>query len=181
MSSETIKTLAIGLISPANRPVHHEGLLDAALRSAIATYSATQPCLTAEAYSCAGQPATDEQGACMEYQVPLSSGAAYAVMITIAGEQYKHRLIYASATEATLRIYGAPSETQALTIWRPAAHDPAIPTWPPHHEALIALMAASFYLNALSLQEPDAQRAELIQSLAASYYGRAATTLSQIS
>ena len=180
MSTDSIKILAIGLISPPNRPLHHEGLLDAALRSAIAIYSATQPRLTAEVCNCEGQPGTDEQSAFMEYQAPLSSGISYAVTITIAGECYKHRLIYSGTSNATLRVYGAPPGSQALTIWHPAAHDPAIPTWPPHHEALIALMTASFYLNALSLQEPDTSRAELIQSLAASYYGRAATTLSQI-
>ena len=180
MSTDSIKTLAVGLISLPSRPLHHEGLLDAALRAAVAAYSATQPRLTAEVRNCDGQPGSDELGAYVEYQAPLTAGISYAVTITIEGEQYKHRLICSDATNATVRVYGAPLGTQALTIWRPASHDPAIATWPPHHEAIIALMTASFYLNAVSLQEPDAQRAELIQSLAASYYGRAATTLSQI-
>ena len=44
-------------------------------------------------------------------------------------------------------------------------------------QAIIALMCASFYLNAVSLVEPDIRRAEMIQSIAASYYGRATSTL----
>jgi hypothetical protein len=180
MSTDNIKTLAIGLLSLPGRHCHHEGLLEAAVRSAIATYSAMQPRLVAETCTCEGQAITDEQGTGVEYLLPLSSSCGYAVKIVIAGEQYRHRILSCSTSAATLRVYGAPAGTQTLVIWHAGAHDPAIPTWPPPHEALIALMTASFYLNALSLQEEDVQRAELIQSLAASYYGRAVTTLSQI-
>ena len=180
MSTDTIKTLAIGLISTPSRPQHHEALLTVALRSAVAAYSATQPRIIAEVRNVDGLPGTDELGTYAEFQVPLSTGISYATLLTVEGEQYKYRVVYSDASSAGVRLYGAPAGPQALTIWRPVPHDPAVPTWPPHHEAIIALMTASFYLNALSLQEPDTPRAEMIQSLAAAYYGRAATTLQQI-
>lgn len=177
MSADTIKTLAIGLISPPSRVRHHEALLASALRTALAAYSALQPCLTAESVNAEGIAGSDELGAYAEFQVPLSTGVVYATQVTLGGEGYRHRLISCGPSNASVRVYGALAGTRALTIWRPGPHDPAVPTWPPHHEALIALMTASFYLNALSLQETDPTRADLIQSLAAAYYGRAATTL----
>ena len=180
MSTDTIKSIAAGLITIPSRPVHHEALLDSALTSALAMYSAVRPLLLCATLSGAPTAGADEQGDYAEFNdIPLSSGILYATTIIAAGEHYKHRIVGATANGASVRIYAALSGTISLTIWRPAAHAADAVTWPAHHEALIALMCASFYLNGVSLSDPDVRRSEMLQSLAASYLGRAQATLSQ--
>ena len=176
MSITTIKSIAIGLISIPQRPSHHEALLDTALTSALAAYSAQRPLIQGVATSIPDvNTGSDEQGDYIEGLVPLSTGIAYATMITLSGEQYKFRLVSLASPNAMVRVYTATNAE--ITIWHPTAHDTSAESWPAHHEAIIALMCASFYLNAVALAEPDVRRAEMIQSIAASYYGRATSTL----
>ncbi len=182
MSIESIKLLAAGLIAPLRTELA-KYLLDQAASSALAMYSALKPLSTSiDVNATIGTADTDERGAFIPFELLLTTGILYATMITVAGEQYPHRITGTDATKAYIRIYGFTTTDTAcnLTVWRPAAHNPTIPTWPPHHEALIALMTASYYLNALALQQSDATLADAIQNVASSYYGRATTTLSQI-
>jgi hypothetical protein len=190
MSTDTIKTIAIGLISVPTRPTFHEALLTTALQAAIAAYSALRPLRQAVTYTnlaedvpAAGTPGVDEDGAYLLYTIPLTTGIHYATEVTIAGDNYKFRLISISSTDATIKIYipdliGDPAAAD-VTIWRPVAHSPDVMTWPAHHEIIIAFMCASFYLNAQSLLGSNFQWSEMIQQLAASYYGRASATLTQ--
>ncbi|MCL5275120.1 MAG: hypothetical protein M1434_10315, partial [Chloroflexi bacterium] len=79
MSTETIKSIATGLITIPSRPVHHEALLDSALTSALAMYSALRPLLLCATLSGAPVAGADEQGDYAEFSdIPLSSGILYA-------------------------------------------------------------------------------------------------------
>jgi hypothetical protein len=188
MSTDTIKTIAIGLISVPSRPTYHEALLTTALQAAIAAYSALRPLRQAVTYTnlvedvpTAGTAGVDEDGAYLLYTIPLSTGIHYATEVSIAGDNYKFRLISISSTDATVKIYTDLTDSSAadVTIWRPVAHSPDVMTWPGHHEIIIAFMVASFYLNAQSLLGSNFQWSEMVQQLAASYYGRASATLTQ--
>ena len=180
MTTDTIKTIAAGLLTVPSRPVHHEALLDSALTSALALYSALRPLLLCSTASSTGTQGVDEQGDYTEFSgIPLSSGIMFAVMIAVSGDQYKHRIIATVAPNATVRVYAKLTGTVTLSIWRPASHESSAITWPAHHEAIIALMTASFYLNGYSLTDPDVRHAEMLQAVAASYFGRASATLNQ--
>lgn len=176
MTIDTIKSITVGLISLPSRPQHHEALLSAALTSALAAYSAAHPLLLASSVSATGTAASDEQGAYTQFDIPLSSGILGAAYITISDEQYKHRIVSAGAVNAAARVYGEFSGAQTLTIWRPQTHSAAQTTWQAHHEFIIALLCASFYLTAVALHEADARRAELTHTIANTYYDRAIAT-----
>ncbi|HEY3289316.1 MAG TPA: hypothetical protein VGK87_04235 [Anaerolineae bacterium] len=182
MSTDTIKQIAVGLITIPSRPVHHEALLETSLVSAIAFYSALRPLMLCVSVTDVPSGASDELGACIEFtNVPISSGILYATKVTIAGEQYPFRVTSTTASTVTVRVYTNASGTTALEVWRPAPHAAAIVTWPAHHEAIIAMMAASFYLNAVSLTNTDYRYAEMLQAVASAYFGRAQATLQQTS
>ena len=173
MTIDTIKSISIGLISLPSRPQHHEALLDAALTSALAAYSAAHPLLLASSVTSTGSAGNDEQGAYTQFEIALSSGILGAAHIAIGDEQYKHRIVSVDASNVTARVYGEFGGSQTLTIWRALAHISASATWPAHHEIVIALLCASFYLTAVALHEADARRAELAHSIANTYYERA--------
>lgn len=173
MSIDTIKSISIGLISLPSRPQHHEALLDAALTSALAAYSAAHPLLLASSVTATGSAGNDEQGAYTQFDIALSSGILGAAYITIGDEQYKHRVISVGASNASVRVYAEFSGSQSLAIWRPHMHNTASATWAAHHEIIIALLCASFYLTAVALYEADPRRAELAHSIANTYYDRA--------
>jgi hypothetical protein len=179
---DTIKSLAIGFISPPTRPSIHEAMLAMAARSAIALYSTLRPMTTSVSVNVSGMPGADDKGSYREFQIQLTTGILYASAITVSGDLYQHRLVSSDATTAMVRVYGDMPLVDPLpvTIWRPVAHDPLVPTWSPHHEAIIALICAAFYLNALALQEHNAQQSDSIQNIASGYYGRATTMLSQL-
>src|SRR5690349_8184306 len=157
MTIATIKSIAIGLISIPQRPQHHEALLDTALTSALAAYSAQRPLLQGTAASIPDvNTGSDEQGDYIEGLVPLSTGIAYATMITMSpsngsGEHAprKVRLVSLASPNAMVRVYTASNAE--IPIWHPTAHTTTAESWPAHHEAIIALMCASFYLNAVAL------------------------------
>lgn len=183
MSIETIKTLAIGFISPPTRSSINEAMLALAVPSALALYSTLHPVLTGTGFSAAGgQLGNDEKGSYVEVTIPLTTGIMFATSLNTNGEHYAHRIAYTTTTDAGVRIYGLPNPSVGLIIeiYGPVAHSPTAVTWPAHHEALIALMAASFYLNALAVQCADANLSDSLQNIAASYYGRASTILGQI-
>ncbi len=178
MSTDTIKQIAAGLITVPSRPVHHEALLETALYSAVAYYSALKPLM--QCVTVADTPAngSDELGDYAEFEaIPLSSGIMAATSVMIAGEQHVFRVTSAGASMATVRVYTVVRGTTTLEIWRPAAHAISAVTWPAHHEAIIAMVTASFYLNAVSLANADYRYAEMLQAVAASYFGRAQATL----
>lgn len=180
MSTDTIKQIAAGLITIPSRPVHHEALLETSLVSAIAFYSALRPLTLCVLVTDVPAGANDELGACVEFNnVSLASGILYATKVTIAGEQYPFRVTTTTSSTATVRVYATVSGTTTLEVWRPAPHSTSIVTWPAHHEAIIAMMAASFYLNAVSLTNTDYRYAEMLQAVASSYFGRAQATLQQ--
>jgi hypothetical protein len=182
MTTATIQTIAIGMISLPQRPQHHEALLQNALTAALAAYSAA--CALPQAVTCTatGVNGADPQGDYTQFDLPLSSGVTFATTLSIDGQQYTPRLVGVNTVNGTaaMRVYAALTGEVTLTVWRPGAHTVSAETWPPHHEAVIAMLCASFYLNALALHEADLRRAELMQSIAASYYGRALNTLQQI-
>ncbi len=181
MTTDTIKSIATGLITIPSRPIHHEALLDSAFTSALALYSSLRPLMLCATFAATGARGSDEQGDYTEFaNVPLTSGIMFASMLTVSGDQYKHRITAATVSGATVRLYAKLSGTVTLAIWRPAAHDSTLITWPAHHEAVIALITASFYLNGVSLSDPDTRHAEMLQAVAASYFGRASSTLNQL-
>ena len=180
MSIDTIKTIATGLLSVPSRPVHFEDLLASSLVSAIAFYSAMRPLLLVTTVTATPTIGTDEQGAYSQFAtVLLSSGIMYARKITVNGEQYQFRIVSATATTASVRVYATLTGSSVLSIWRPDAHAITAITWPAHHEAIIAMLCASFYLNSYSLVNADYQYSEMLQAVAASYFGRAQATLQQ--
>jgi hypothetical protein len=180
MSTDTIKQIAAGLITIPSRPVHHEALLETSLYSAVAFYSALHPLMLCTLVADAPGSGSDELGDYAEFiNVPLASGIMSATAIMIAGEQYRFRITTVTASVATVRVYAKVSGTTTLEIWRPAAHATSATTWPAHHEAIIAMITASFYLNAVSLTNADYRYAEMLQAVAASYFGRAQATLQQ--
>lgn len=182
MSIETIKTLALGLISTPDRHMVAEHMLTTAARSALAIYSIYKPLTVFEGYTTTeAQLGADDKGSYYEIEVPLSTGILHATAIIVNGEHYQHRIIYTTSTAAAIRVYNVPSTSGfALGIQTSKAHDITTATWPAHHEALIALVTASFYLNALAIQCQDANLSDSYQNLASSYYGRATTTLNQL-
>jgi len=182
MSTDTIKQIAAGLITIPSRPVHHEALLETSLYSAMAYYSSLRPLVLSTPVADVPGYGSDELGDYSEFSnVALATGIMYAAMISVAGEQYKFRVASASATSAIVRVYARLSGTITLEIWRPAPHATTAVTWPAHHEAVIAMFTASFYLNAVSLTSADYRYAEMLQAVAASYFGRAQATLQQAS
>lgn len=178
MSTDTIKQIAAGLITIPSRPVHHEALLETSLYSAIAFYSALKPLQLCAIISATPASGSDELGDYAEFEnIPLSSGIMAANALLIAGEQYEFRVASTTVTSATVRVYIKATGTMSLEIWRSAAHSADAVTWPAHHEAIIAMIAASFYLNAVSLTSADYRYAEMLQAVASSYFGRAQATL----
>ena len=179
MSIDTIKAIATGLISIPSRPVYYEDLLNTSIVSAIAFYSSMRPLLLMTSATAVPTAGSDDKGDYSEFAgIALSTGIVYARKITVLGEQYEFRL-KAITTTATVRVYGSFSGSTTLGIWGPAAHATTAVTWPAHHEAIIALITASFFLNAVSLVNADYRYSEMLQAVAASYFGRAQATLSQ--
>jgi hypothetical protein len=184
MSIDTIKQLAIGLLCPPTRTPISEPMLTLAVRSAIAMYSTLRPLqLCSPLQLAAGEIMTDEKGSYMQLTVPISSNILYASLLSINGDQYQYRIFSVVPPNVYIAVYGfecGPMDQVLIGIWHPAAHDPDNPTWPTHHEAPIALMAASYFLNIMAINSKDSMLSDSIQNIASSYYGRATTTLSQI-
>ncbi|HEY3341542.1 MAG TPA: hypothetical protein VGK81_05970 [Anaerolineae bacterium] len=184
MSIDTIKQLAIGLLCAPTRTPISEPMLTLAVRSAIAMYSTLRPLqLCSPIFMSAGASDVDEKGPYMQLKLPVSSGILTASMISINGDHYQYRVFSVTSTDAYIAAYGfscAPEDPVTVAIWHPAAHDPDNTTWPLHHEALIAHMAASYFLNAIAINSKDSMLSDSLQNIASAYYGRATTTLTQI-
>ena len=182
MTRDELRRLARAIIAPAG-PAIPDAALDAALDVALAIYTAhTSPTLAHTLSVHPNTPTdTDDHGNYTPNTITNAAAAEAladpAAQITIADLRPAWRLITATPTTATIRIYatGLPNPTP-LTLWRPA-----IPTaHPDAHAAPIAMLAAASYLlseSARLAQAGQDRASDSLSDLSSTLYGRATQLL----
>jgi len=181
MTRDELRRLARAIIAPAG-PAIPDAALDAALDVALAIYtSQTSPTLALALSAAPGATGTDDHGDYTTYTITNAAAAEAladpAAQITIADLRPAWRLITATPSSATIRVYAVdlPNPTP-LTLWRPA-----IPSaHPDAHAAPIAMLAAASYLLSESarLAQANQDRAsDSLSDLSSTLYGRATQLL----
>ena len=181
MTRDELRRLARAIIAPAG-PAIPDAALDAALDVALAIYTShVSPTLALALSAAPGATGTDDHGDYTPYTINNAAAAEAladpAAQITIADLRPAWRLITATPSSATIRIYAVdlPNPTP-LTLWRPA-----IPSaHPDAHAAPIAMLAAASYLLSESarLAQANQDRAsDSLSDLSSTLYGRATQLL----
>lgn len=179
MDRATARRLARALIAPADHTGHADERLEACLDLAIETYRAIAGPTTATTTIATISPTTQTDDTGDYLTATLTNPAAIAALahphadITDAdGRRPRWRIETLTPTTATIRIY-TDTLTAPLTIWSPA------PAWPAAHTAAIAMLTASYYIQALALSETDPRRADTLSDAASTYYGRSLQLMRQ--
>jgi hypothetical protein len=179
MDRTRTRRLARALIAPAGHIADEQ--LDTSLDIALATYHALAGPATekqAAQHSVSTSPgSTDDTGS---YYILTSNdtdiiaaSSAPSAQILVNGDAPRWRIASLTASSVKLKIYAARPDTTPTLVIR----IPQYGIWPQTADAAIAMLAASYYIQALALSEPDPRRADALSDTASTYYGRATQML----